>query len=171
MSEPAMELIHAEEAAEGWKCENDQDAEWCLLQIKRANSEKDFWKAHYKAAQDSVNMSCDETIGRMEHFLKEYFDRIPHKKTKTEENYALPSGKLMMKAQNTTYERDDDEVIQWLKDNKKPEFIKTKEALDWESLKETLTVIGETVADADGQIIPCIKAVDHDPAFKVQIKK
>jgi len=170
MSELLKEMEPVEEAAEGWTCENDQDAEWCLLQIRRANAEKERWKAHYKAALESVNAGCDATIANMEHFLRDYFERVPHKHTKTEENYPLPSGKIMLKVQNTSFDYDDEKVIKWCKDNGKP-FIKTKETLDWDGLKATLTVVGETVADEDGQIIPCIKAEEHEPAFKVQLKK
>ena len=170
MSELLREIELPEEAKEGWECKNDQDAEWCLLQIRRAMAEKERWKAHYKAALESVNASCDETISNMEHFLLVYFQNVPHKHTKTEENYALPSGKIMMKNQNTSFDYDEDEVIKWLKDHKKG-FVKTKETLDWDGLKNTLSVIGETVADADGKIIPCIKAIEHEPAFKVQLKK
>jgi hypothetical protein len=58
-----------------------------------------------------------------------------------------------------------------LKDNKKESFIKIKESLDWQGLKDTLDYIGETVADEDGQVVPCIKAVEREPVFKVQISK
>lgn len=170
MSELLNEIIPPEEAEEGWKCENDQDAEWCLTQIRRANAEKEQWKAHYKAALESINNSLDETIGRMEHFLREYFETVPHKHTKTEENYPLPSGKLMIKAQDVAYEYDEPEVIEWLKENG-GRFIKVKESLDWDGLKKTLSVIGETVADDEAQIIPCIKAVERPAVFKVQVKK
>lgn len=161
---------HAEEPKEGWFCANDQDAEWCLLQIRRAKAEKERWKEHYKDALASVSATCDDTISRMEHFLHQYFLTVPHKKTKTEENYALPSGKIMVKAQETDYEYDEDEVIAWLKSKGKG-FVKTREELDWSALKSTLTVMGETVADDDAEIIPCIKAIEREPVFKVQLKK
>ena len=170
MSELLKEIEHAEEPKEGWFCENDQDAEWCLLQIRRAQAEKERWKAHYKEALASVTASCDETIARMEHFLRGYFQTVPHKRTKTEENYALPSGKIMIKTQDIAYEYDETEVMEWLKSKGKG-FIKTKEELDWSGLKDTLTVMGETVADGDAEIIPCIKAIEREPVFKVQLKK
>lgn len=170
MSELLKEIEPVEEAEEGFVCDDDQKAEWCLLQIRRAKEEKERWKAHYKAALESINAGLDETIARMEMFLYGYFKTVPHKRTKTEENYPLPSGKIMLKAQNTTFEYDEAEVLEWLKQNKKG-FIKVKESLDWEGLKDTLTVVGDTVADEDAQIIPCIKAVEHQPEFKVQLKK
>ena len=170
MSEAIMEIEYPEQAKDGWSCENDQDAEWCMTQIRRAEEEKLRWKAHYKEALDSVISNCDETIFRMERFLRDYFEKVPHKHTKTEENYALPSGKLMIKAQGVDYEYDEPEVLKWLKEHNKG-FIKVKESLDWAGLKETLSVVGETVADEEAEVIPCIKAVERPATFKVQLKK
>lgn len=170
MSELKNEIVHAEEPKTGFVCENDQEAEWCILQIRRANEEKARWKEHYKEALASVTASCDETIGRMEMFLYQYFMTVPHKKTKTEENYALPSGKIMLKAQETDFEYDEAELLEWLKSNGKG-FIRVKEVVDWDALKSTLTVLGDTVADEDAEVIPCIRAVEREPVFKVQIKK
>ena len=171
MSELLKDIEPVEEPEAGFVCDDDQKAEWCLLQIRRAQAEKERWKAHYKAALDSVTASCDETIGRMEMFLHGYFKTVPHKRTKTEENYPLPSGKIMMKAQNTSFDYDEETVIAWLKEHKGGQFVKVKEALDWDGLKSTLNVMVETVADEDAQIIPCITAEEHEPVFKVQLKK
>ena len=171
MSELLQELEPVEEPKEGFVCDDDQKAEWCMLQIRRANAEKDRWKAHYAEALKSVTAACDETIARMEQFLHGYFLTVPHKKTKTEENYPLPGGKIMLKAQNTTFDYNDEELIEWLKAHKGGQFVKVKESVDWDGLKATLSVMGETVADEDGEIIPCIAAEEHEPVFKVQIKK
>lgn len=165
-----VDLEPVEEAEEGFICDNDQKAEWCLLQIRRAQAEKERWKEHYKAMLDSMNASCDLTIETMKRFLRDYFDTVPHKKTKTEENYPLPSGKIMMKLQATDFDYDEQEVISWLKENGGG-YIKTKEILDWNGLKGTLSVVGDAVANEDGEIIPCIKAVEKGAEFKVQLKK
>ena len=157
--------------ANGFVCDDDQKAAWCLQQIKRAQEEKAFWKEYYKKLTKSAEASCDETIGRMEQFLFGYFKTVPHKHTKTEENYPIPGGKLYLKTQDIDFEYQDADVIAWLKANKGGSFVKVKEELDWAGLKGTLDFIGETVADEDGQIIPCIKAVEREPAFKVQISK
>ena len=161
---------YAEEPEEGFVCDSDQKAEWCILQIKRAQAERERWKAFYKEAMDKANLACDNTIGLMEGFLSDYFRTVPHKVTKTEENYALPGGKLLIKKQDATFEYDEGEVIEWLKANGKG-FVKTKESLDWDGLKRTLTVVGETVADDDAEVIPCIRAVEREPVFRVQLKK
>lgn len=164
MSELLKELPEEEE---GFRVDDDQKAEWCLQKIRDAESEKDFWKRYYADQLAKVNETCDATIENMKARLRAYFDTVPHKKTKTQENYPLPSGKLVLKHQEPEYERNDSEVIRWLKENGGESFVKVKESLDWAGLKKTLTVIGETVADEEGQIIPCIKAVERPDAFTV----
>lgn len=159
------------EANERFRVEDDQTAEWCIKQIQQANAEKEKWKAFYDERYKRVCESCDLTIANMESLLQSYFESVPHKVTKTQESYVLPSGKLVVKRQEVEYERDDNAVIEWLKQNNRPEFIKTKETLDWSSMKRNITVMGETVADENGEIIPGIKATERPDLFKVEIRK
>jgi len=150
--------------------QDDMTAEWCLTQIRNANEEKDRWKEFYKDRTKAVAETCDMTIRDMETRLQSYFDTVPHKVAKTQESYALPSGKLVLKMQETDYERDDEELLKWLHENGGERFIRVKEEVDWMKLKPTLTVMGETVAK-DGKVIPCIKAVERPEIFKVELKK
>ena len=169
MSELMKEI---EEKTDGlFRVEDDLTAEWCLEQIRNANEEKAKWKEFYNSRYQSVCETCDRTIANMEAMLHAYFDTVPHKVTKTQENYALPSGKLVFKQQEPEYIRDDTEVIEWLKANGGERFIKTKETLDWSGLKDTLNVMGETVADKNGVVIPCITATERPDIFMVELIK
>lgn len=151
--------------------DDDLKAEWCMAKIKEAEDQKSFWKDYYEMQYQKVCDTCDLTIHNMEAMLRGFFDSVPHKVTKTQEIYPLPSGKLVFKAQEPEYERDDNAVLAWLKENGGGQYVKTKEALDWAGLKKTLTVCGETVADENGAIIPGIRAVEREPIFKVELKK
>ena len=139
---------------------DDQTAEWCMEQIRNANEEKKRWKDFYAERYQSVCDTCDRTIADMEAALRFYFDTVPHKVTKTQENYALPSGKLVIKQQEPEYTRDDATIIQWLEENGGQKYIKIKKELDWSSLKGTLTIMGETVADEEGNILPGINPTE-----------
>lgn len=147
---------------------DDSVAEWAIRQKLNAEAEKAKWKAHYDTMYARIAATCDATIANMEHYLREYFDTVPHKVTDTQESYRLPSGKLVIKHQECEFERDDAEVIKWLKANGGEKFIKTKETLDWAGLKKSLSVMSETVADNHGVIIPCIKAVERPDVFKIE---
>jgi hypothetical protein len=154
-----------------YRIKNDKEAEWAMRKIREANEDKEFWKAHYDQQYKSVCYTNDLTISNMESLLQTYFGTVPHKVTKTEENYSLPSGKIMMKKQDPYYDRDDEKIIEWLKKNKGEKYVKVEEKLDWAAFKKTLTVVGEACADGDGQLIPGLKAVERDDVFKVQLKK
>jgi hypothetical protein len=154
-----------------YRIKNDKEAEWAMRKIREANEDKEFWKAHYDQQYKSVCYTNDLTISNMESLLQTYFGTVPHKVTKTEENYSLPSGKIMMKKQDPDYDRDDEKIIEWLKKNKGEKYVKVEEKLDWAAFKKTLTVVGEACADGDGQLIPGLKAVERDDVFKVQLKK
>jgi hypothetical protein len=152
--------------------EDDQTAEWAMGKIREAQEEKAKWKQFYDERYQRVEKECDYTIANMESMLQRYFERVPHKVTKTQENYTLPSGKLVFKRQEPEYQRDDAEVIQWLAEHTSTpnRFVNTKLTLNWSELKKHLSVVGEVVADEDGQIMP-IKAVDRPDIFKVELKK
>ena len=171
MSELLKEITE-EDVSEGrFKIEDDQTAEWALKQIRNAYEEMAKWKEFYDSRYQAVCSSCELTIANMEAMLQSYFENVPHKVTKTQENYALPSGKLVVKKQEPEYERDDDKIIEWLEQNGGEKYVKTKKALDWSGLKGNVMVIGETVTDANGEIIPGLKATERPDVFKVELKK
>ena len=150
--------------------DNDEKAEWCLLKIKQAQEDKRKWKAQYDAMYKSVEETADSTIAKMESLLMPYFEMVPHKVAKTQESYPLPSGKLVVKKQEPSFERNDDETIKWLKANGGEGFVKVKEELDWAGLKKTVAVVGDQVANQEGEFIPGIKVVPREDIFKVEVK-
>lgn len=162
------EVLAEIEKEEKFIIDDDQKAEWALEQIRNAQEEKARWKDHFKEQLARINESCDLTINNMTEMLRDYFDTIPHKVTKTEENYRLPSGKLVLKKQATEFNYDDAELIDWLEKNKPGQFIKMKKSVDWMALKKTLNVVGEIVADDTGEIIPCIQANERPDVFTIE---
>lgn len=150
---------------------DDMTAEDCMRMIRERQEEKAKWKEFYEGRIQAVNETCDMDIARLTMALMGYFQMVPHKVTKTQENYALPSGKLALKKQEPEFHRDDNELIEWLKKNGGEKYIKVKESVDWSALKGTLNVMGDTVADVNGNVIPCITAEERPDVFKVELKK
>lgn len=146
---------------------NDMEADDCIKCIREAQETKLFWKAYYLEALGKVEESCDLIINNNTQMLREYFDSVPHKRTDTQENYRLPSGKLTLKKQEPEYKREDKQIIAFLKKNG-GKFVKVKEEVDWSALKKTLMVVGETAATEDGQVIPGIKVVERPLTFTIE---
>lgn len=163
------ELPVTEEEA-GFQVDDDQKAEWCIRKIQEAKKEMMDWIEFYVAQTDKVKDKCERRIQFFEYKLMQYFGSVPHKQTKTQESYQLPSGKLVLKKQAPDFERDDELILAWLKANDEDQYVKTKETVDWSELKKTLTIVGEQVAGETGEIIPGITVTERPDVFKVEVK-
>lgn len=147
----------------------DIEAGWQLKQRKEIIADRDELIAFYKERIKAVEEDAEFKIANIDRALLFFFQTVPHKKTATQEYYKHPLGKLMLKKQNPEYKRDDKATIDWLKNT--PDggrFIKVKEELDWSSLKAESTVVGNTIVNADGEVIPGIEVVEREAKFCVE---
>ena len=154
-----------------FEVDDDRKAEWCLEKIREAENEKEKWRAYYADRLEKICREQDATIERMRGYLQAYFDTVPHKATKTQESYQLPSGKLVWKQQAPEYEKDEALILAWLKANGEEQYVKVKEAVDWAELKKRLEICGEQAAFTEtGEIVPGIIVAEREPVFKVEVK-
>ena len=169
------ELPVTEEEA-GFQVDDDQKAEWCIRKIQEAKKEMMDWIEFYVAQTDKVKDKCERRIQFFEYKLMQYFGSVPHKQTKTQESYQLPSGKLVLKKPAIAYEHDDEQLLPWLKQNNMEDFIKIKESVDWSGLKKALLTDKEVdpgwtyLVTDDGEIIPGITRFQKPEEFKVEVK-
>jgi len=161
------ELLQIE--TEGFVIDTDAKAEWALKKIKEARADRDTWVAWYKDKIREITEQTDFDTMNLERMLADYFGTVPHKITKTQESYKLPGGKLVLKKQNPEFKRDDKAVLEWLKTNNLPQYIKVKEELDWAGLKSATAVFEGHVVTEDGEIIPGIDVVEREAAFSVEV--
>ena len=147
----------------------DAKAEWALKKIAEARSDRDTWVKWYEDKIAEIKAQTDFNTMNLERMLAEYFANVPHKKTKTQESYSLPGGKLILKTQNPEYKRDDKTVIEWLKENSGGQFVKVEEKLDWAGLKAATAVIGDKIATEDGEFIPGVEVIERDAKFVVEV--
>lgn len=159
-------------ASEPFRVTDDKSAEWCIRKIREAQAEKQRWRDYYAEQQRKIDQEADGTISYFEALLADYFDSVPHKRTKTQESYQLPGGKLVRKQQAPEYLRDEAALLPWLKQNA-PELVKVTETPDWATLRKRLIIApdGETVATEDGEIVPGVKAVQRPEVFRVETKE
>ena len=156
--------------------DSDDKAEWAIRRISeiRAESERliavsehyiEFYRNKITDAQARCTERCDGLIA----MLRSYFDSVPHKVTRTQQTYALPSGKLTLKIQQPKIERDDAALTDWLRENR-PEFIEVKETPRWGDFKKTVRLTGTDYVTEDGEIVPGITVTPRDPVFTVDAK-
>ena len=159
-------------ASEPFRVTDDKSAEWCIRKIREARAEKQRWAEYYAEQQRKIDQEAEGTISYFEALLADYFDSVPHKRTKTQESYQLPGGKLVRRQQAPEYQRDEAAMLPWLKENA-PALVKVIEVADWAALKKQLVIApdGETVATEDGEIVPGVKAIQRPDVFRVEIKE
>ena len=156
-------------------CDDDQKADWLLRKRAEAIAEFDIWKEFYEEQIRKTEVAMNRKIAWVDFMLEGYFRMVPHKESKTQESYLLPSGKLVMKKPAVVLEHNDELLLPWVKQNKSG-FIKTKESVDWAGLKKEL-LSNEAIDPAyrgfmtdDGEIIPGINRVEKPAEFKVEVK-
>ena len=174
------ELLKEEKPVrERFTVDNDMKAEWVLSKIRRIRAdqkkEKDELARQMQFYQDQMDMidrQADEEVTFFESMLIPYFaERMDSgftKSTKTQTTYKLPSGKLVLKKQEPTYDRNNAELLPWLKANR-PELVKVEESPNWAELKKTITVIGEAATTKDGEVIPGVKVTEREDKFEVEV--
>lgn len=161
------ELLQIE--PEGFVIDTDAKAGWALQKIKEARADRDAWVKWYEDKIKEITEQTDFNTMNLERMLAEYFATVPHKKTKTQESYSLPGGKLVLKTQNPEYKRDDKTVIDWLKANKMTDYVKVKEELAWADLKGATAAFEGHIVTEDGEIVPGIEVIERDAKFVVEV--
>ena len=174
------ELLKVEtEVRERFDVDNDMKAEWVLSKIRRirADQKKETDELtrqmqFYKDQMDMIGKKADEDVAFFESMLIPYFaDRMDGgftKATKTQTTYKLPTGKMVLKHQAPEFERKDEDLLPWLKENR-PDLVKVTESANWAELKKAVKVVGENVVTKDGEVVPGVKVTEREDKFEVEV--
>ena len=161
------------ELEERWIIKDDKSAEWALKKIREAQEDTARWNAYYAAQMETIERQNADTVAYFTALLEAWFATVPHKTTKTQESYQLPSGRLVRKAQQPSYERDAEALLGWAKTSF-PEAVKVKEEASWTDIKNRIGKVmpdGSAVDKETGEIIDGVTVIERDPVFKVEIKE
>lgn len=168
--------LEEEEIQEEFTIDNDVKAEWALKKIQEETVEAqryinvcDSMILDYKSKAESTKQKLANQTSYLESKLRQYFETVKHKYSKTQETYDLPSGKLILKNPTKNFVVDEDNLVKWLKENNLDDLVKTKETPNWEGFKKTITVVDNKVVTADGEIVDSITVSETPATFKVKI--
>ena len=164
-----------------FSCENDHDAEYLLNYIKRTEADFDFWKQYYKEQIQKMDVIRNRKRAWAEYHLSQYFRKVPHKVTKTGENYQLPSGKLVWKRQDPKFDTEDPAFLDWLKGHNLTDYIKVEESARWGDFRKSLMKTEDgrfvlmqdnegvwRVVTMDGEVVPGVVATPQPDTFGVE---
>lgn len=155
----------------GWTIQDDQQAEWAIKQIRAAREDLDRWTRFYTTMIERMKSSTDNKVAFMTSKLEEYFRTVPHKESRTQEKYTLPSGDLVLKKSKEVWNHDDNALMQWAKSNGLSEFIKVKESVSWSDIKKRLTVDSNGIlCDSEtGLVCDGVTVSTEDARFVVNV--
>ena len=167
----------ATEDQEQWKITNDSEAEWLidkvnedLIEIKRFELSLTNKIELLKERLEKVKKEKENKIVRRDSYLLMYFEEIPEelkKKSKTMDKYRLPSGEIIKKYPAPEFKRDNDTLVNWLKENKMNDYIEVKESAKWSDLKKVTKTIGSSVVlEETGEIIDGIEVIERAPTLE-----
>lgn len=152
--------------------DNDQKAEWAARKIREARQDTQKWTEYYERQLSAIRRANEETEAYFAALLADYFETVPHKATKTQESYSLPSCKLVLKAQQPEFNRDEAVLCDYLDKKGRDDLVKITRRADWAALKKTLKVMEDgTCVDADGEVVEGVQAFSRLPEFKIEMKE
>ena len=179
MSEILKEEVEETPVRERFTVDNDMKAEWVLTKIRHIRGDQQKQRDEltrqmqfYKDQMEAIDKQAYSEVEFFESMLIPYFaDRMEGgftKSTKTQTTYKLPTGKLVMRKPQPTYERNESELLPWIKANR-PDLVKVVESTNWAELKKTVKVMGDSVVTEDGEIVPGVKVTEQEQKFEVEV--
>ena len=166
-----------EQQSQRWRITDDGCADWALKKIKLEKDEHDRIVA---LAQQEIARLTDQiakadrryeqNTSFLTSMLAEFFETVPHKKTKTgTESYRLLNGQLVKKPAGIKLQPDDEKLVAWLRAAGREDLIKVEEKAMWGELKKKLEMVGTVAMMPDtGEIIEGIDVVEVPAAFSVK---
>lgn len=179
--EGLLNYLEAPESDDRFRIDDDHKAEWAMRLIADERAEAERLNAvrrqmieDYTEQIRRENEMLEKRTSALTAMLMDYFETVPHKGTKTQESYQLPSGKLVRKYPAPKIERDDAAMIAWLRENDLERFIKVKESPAWDELKKSSVSFdgdGCAIYTPTGEIMEGVAAVPQEPVFKLEIQR
>ena len=162
--------IAEENGTDRFEIDDDMKADWAVRKIAEAEAEKKRWYDYYAEAYAKIEASQDSRINYLKSLLRRYFETVPHKETKTQASYPLPSGKLVLKQTGPKFTTKDEELLPWLIENQMTDYIKTetKQKPMWGELKKIVSIAGTQVVTEDGEIVPGVTVEEQEPTFEIK---
>lgn len=166
-----------EQPSQRWRITDDGCADWALKKIKAEKDELDRITAlaeqeiaRLKEQVEKAQRRYEQNTSFLTAMLAEFFETVPHKKTKTgTETYRLLNGQLVKKPAAIRLQPDDEKLVEWLRAAGREDLIKVETKAMWGELKKLLSIVGEVaMIEATGEIVEGVNVTDEPPAFSVK---
>lgn len=159
---------------------SDNLANWAVKKIKEEQAEHDRLVGIAKAEIEEItkqieklDQSLESKTGFLKSKLFEYFAKVEHKQTKTQESYKLLDGSLVWKKPATKIVKGNDEawdtaLLSYLEESQ-PELVEIIKKPLWNEFKKNLAINdGQVVDMATGEVLDFIKAAEDPGKFDIK---
>jgi len=160
----------------GFKIETDMQAEWALNKLREITAESEriinLARAMIESYNDKIKTEQDRAAKEKLYFeglLRQYFETVEHKSSKTQATYKLASGTLKLKKKAPSVVKDEELLLKWMKDTKMDYYINKVEKANRGEFKKKLTQANDKYVTSDGEVVDGIKLVENDDEFVVDI--
>ena len=177
-----------EDGAKEFEIADASTADWAISKIaeerKRTQYFVDVAKKEIENLEKQIKDmedKCERSVQYLSGCLGKYLERddVPTKKTTTQESITLPAGKIIKKFAKTEFKMPNGKSVTNSKGDAKlvkevadinDEFIKTKQEVDWASLKKHLDVDdeGNVIYKDTGEFLESIVAQETLPYIEIK---
>lgn len=168
----------AQDDTQRFTIRDDNAAEWALKKIRTEDERYARLRAVCEAQVEfytrkiaEYDRQLERRTGYLQSLLEGYFSEVDHKRTKTQESYELPSGKLVLKHQRPKVTRDDELLADWCMMNGHEAEVEYVTKINWADLKGKLTETATGYVDENGEIVPGITLEEREDVFRVETGK
>lgn len=177
-----------EEGAKEFEISDASTADWAISKIAEERKRTQYFVDVAKQEIENLKKQIkemeekrDRSVQYLSGCLGKYLEReeVPTKKTTTQESLTLPAGKIIKKFAKTEFKMPNGKSITDSKGDAKlvkevadinDEFIKTKQEVDWASLKKHLGVDddGNVIYKDTGEFLESIVAQETLPYIEIK---
>lgn len=177
MENMTLKLIdeHFENNTEAWSITNDKDAEFAIKKIAEEKKELqrtelliDSIISEYQFKKRIAQEQFEKKTQYLKDKLLSYFESVDKKTSKTQSTYKLPSGTLKKKYGGQVFDRNEEKLLEWIKQSGRNKLVKTKEYPDWEQLKKEVTVTNGKAVTTDGEVVDGVVVTDKPDTFDIE---
>lgn len=169
------ELLPFEPEDERYHITTDAEADRWVEKIRDARAERDRFVnacneriAEFEARAKAAEEECDKECGYALALLHEYFGTVERKRSKTQETYSLPSGKLVYKMPSIAPRIDEERLLNWVK-AEAPEYTTTTVKTKWGELKKALALKdNHYIFTATGEIVDGLTPEEKEGGFDIK---
>lgn len=158
---------------------NDEEANEAVKLVKYLEDNEqeviDYIKEDIKKREEYlklVSKEVDVNIETIKNKLYKYFETADKRETKTSLMYDLPYAKLVLRKPKLELQRDNEQLLEWLIDNKQYEFIKTKKEPDWSAVKSMISIVNNKtpIFKITGGALDGVTVKTGKSSFKIDFK-